>query len=156
VTTVSPGGAPPADDPSLAGLYQELILAHYRKPRHRGTLASPTHSATQRNPLCGDELTVQLRVREGALAEAAFEARGCSIAQATASMLLERAVGAPVAEVRELIETVDRLVESPAPLDDVEHAGLGDLRALHSVSRFPARRACVRLVLGAVREALAG
>lgn len=149
-------GAGAADELSLAGLYQELILAHYRRPRHRGTLAAPTHAATQKNPLCGDELTVQLAVAGDTLADAAFDARGCSIAQATASMVLDRAVGRPVAELRELLGTVDRMIESAGPLDDVEHGGLGDLRALKSVSRFPARRACVRLVLSTMREALDG
>ncbi len=155
-TTVADPVPPGGDDPSLAGLYQELILSHYRRPRHRGALADATHTATQKNPLCGDELTVGLRVVDGLLADAAFDARGCSISQATASMLLAHAVGRPVAALSELLDTIDRLIESPAPLDDVEHAGLGDLRALHSVSRFPARRACVRLVLSTIREALAG
>jgi nitrogen fixation NifU-like protein len=154
------GGSGPAttvgDDPSLAGLYQELILGHYRKPRHKGALAAPTHAATQKNPLCGDELTVQLQVEGDTITDAAFDARGCSISQATASMLLDHAVGRPVGELRALVDTIDRLVESPAPLDEVEHAALGDLRALHGVSRFPARRACVRLVLSTVREALGG
>jgi nitrogen fixation NifU-like protein len=152
------GGAGPVatvgDDPSLAGLYQELILGHYRRPRRKGVLAAPTHAATQKNPLCGDELTVQLRVEGDTVTDGAFDALGCSISQATASMLLDHAVGRPVGELRALVETVDRLVESPAPLDDVEHAGLGDLRALRGVSRFPARRACVRLVLSTIREAL--
>ena len=144
------------DDPSLAGLYQELILAHYRRPRHKGALADATHRATQKNPLCGDELTVGLRIADGVLADAAFDARGCSISQATASMLLAHAVGRPVGELRDLVDRIDRLVDSTAPLDEIEHADLGDLRALHSVSRFPARRACVRLVLSTVREALTG
>ena len=149
-------GAGAADELSLAGLYQELILTHYRRPHHRGALAAPTHAATQKNPLCGDELTVQLRVEGDTLADAAFDARGCSISQATASMVLEHAVGRPVTALRELLGTVDRMIESPAPLDEVEHGELGDLRALRSVSRFPARRACVRLVLSTMREALAG
>ena len=155
-TTVAVPVPPGGDDPSLAGLYQELILSHYRRPRHRGALADATHTATQRNPLCGDELTVGLRIADDTLADAAFDARGCSISQATASMLLAHAVGRTITELRDLLDTIDRLVESPIPLDDIEHASLGDLRALHSVSRFPARRACVRLVLSTIREALAG
>nr|MCU0619338.1 iron-sulfur cluster assembly scaffold protein [Gemmatimonadaceae bacterium] len=95
-TTVAVPVPPGGDDPSLAGLYQELILGHYRRPRHKGVLVDATHTATQKNPLCGDELTVGIQVADGVLVDAGFDARGCSISQATASMLLAHAVGRPV------------------------------------------------------------
>ena len=80
-------GPPP--DAKLSALYQELILDHYRRPRNKGTLPSPTASASLRNPLCGDEVDVQVEVHDGRVADVKFAGRGCSISQASASMMSE-------------------------------------------------------------------
>ena len=150
----SPVSSPPAPDAGLSSLYQEIILSHYRAPRHRGLLAGAATAVEHRNPLCGDVMAVQLQLDGERIADAAFTARACSITQATASMLLDRMIGRTRAEARALVAHVESLIE-PAP-DAVPALGddLGDLRALASVARFPARRACVRLVTGAVHEAL--
>jgi nitrogen fixation protein NifU and related proteins len=145
--------APP--DPGVASLYQDIILSHYRAPHHKGSLANATATVEQRNPLCGDVLTVMLRIERDVVVAGAFDARACSIAQATASMLLQQLIGSTRATAALLLAEVDRLVDTPSPSLTVHDAArLGDLRALQSVSRFPARRACVRLVTSALREAV--
>ena len=70
---------------SLSELYQQLILDHNRSPRNRGRLETPTHSAVGHNPLCGDQLQLQLQLKDGKVAEVAFEGSGCAISTASAS-----------------------------------------------------------------------
>jgi len=156
---------PPADVPppvrvasvdiAAASLYQEIILTHYRSPRHKGVLSVASPATEHRNPLCGDVLSIQV-LRDGdTIADAAFTAQACSITQATASMLLSRVIGGTVPDARAVIAQVERLIETPLGESGIDGADLGDLRALASVVRFPARRACVRLVTLAMTEALA-
>ncbi len=154
-TAMPPSVGAPAPDIGLASLYQEIILAHYRAPRHKGVIEHASAAVEHRNPLCGDVFSVQLLVDGDRITDAAFDARACSITQATASMLLSRVVGGTVQHARCVLDEVDQLLESGAAVDDKAAAALGDLRALASVSRFPARKACVRLVTGAVSEAIA-
>jgi nitrogen fixation protein NifU and related proteins len=152
---VPPVIAPSAQDIGIASLYQDIILSHYRAPKHKGVLATPTAAVEQRNPLCGDVLSVQLQLRGEQIVDGAFSARACSITQATASMLLSRIIGGTANDARTLIGDVDRLIDTAAPLATPADDTLGDLRALQSVARFPARKACVRLVTSALTEALA-
>ena len=151
----SPVSTPPAPDAGLSSLYQEIILSHYRAPRHRGVLAGAATAIEHRNPLCGDVMAVQLQLDGDRIIDAAFTARACSITQATASMLLDRMIGRTRAEARALVAQVEALIEPMAGVLPADDDALGDLRALASVARFPARRACVRLVTGAVSEGLA-
>ena len=142
-------------DAGAASLYQEIILSHYRAPKHKGALEHASTAVEHRNPLCGDVMSVQLALDGDQIANAAFAARACSITQATASMLLDRVIGGSVADAEAIMIRIERLIEINAPLSESESTELGDLRSLASVSRFPARKACVRLVLGALREAIA-
>src|SRR5437879_13875342 len=76
-------------EPQLTALYQELILDHYRRPRNKGTLDDATHSVSLNNPLCGDEIDLQLRVDHDVRKEARFIGRGCSITQTAASRMTQ-------------------------------------------------------------------
>jgi nitrogen fixation protein NifU and related proteins len=149
-----PVSAPLPPDPGVASLYQEIILSHYRAPKHKGVLDAAPVAVEHRNPLCGDVMSVQLSMSNGQITNGAFTARACSITQATASMVLERIIGGSSVNARAVVAQVEQLLDTTAPLGAADVLQLGDLRALASVSRFPARKACVRLVLGAVREAL--
>jgi nitrogen fixation protein NifU and related proteins len=151
---VTPAIATSAQEIGVASLYQDIILSHYRAPKHKGVLAAATTAVEHRNPLCGDVLSVQLQLDGAQIVDAAFSARACSITQATASMLLSRIVGSTVEHARTLIGDVDRLIDAPSPVTAPAGDTLGDLRALQSVARFPARKACVRLVTTAVTQAL--
>ena len=83
-------------------IYRENILEHYKHPRHRGTLDHPDISYEDANPLCGDHLRMDLQVKDGKVAEVRFSGHGCSISQASASMLCERIEGQPIEAIKQL------------------------------------------------------
>ncbi|MDP9348352.1 MAG: SUF system NifU family Fe-S cluster assembly protein, partial [Gemmatimonadota bacterium] len=85
-------------DAPLSALYQELILDHYRRPRNRGALEAPDAEVRLNNPTCGDEIVLQLRVRDGVIEDVRFGGQGCSISQASASMMTQQLKGRPLAE----------------------------------------------------------
>jgi nitrogen fixation NifU-like protein len=86
----------------MEDFYREYILDHYRNPRNRGTLDPADHTYQDSNPLCGDELRMDLRVQDGVVSEVKFSGRGCAISQASASMLTEMIEGRPVEEVKQI------------------------------------------------------
>jgi nitrogen fixation protein NifU and related proteins len=90
-------------------LYREIILDHYRNPRNKGTLDPADYSYEDTNPLCGDEIRIDLRVKDGVIDDVKFSGRGCAISQASASMLTELIEGRPLEEVKAL--TKDDLLE---------------------------------------------
>jgi nitrogen fixation NifU-like protein len=139
-------------DARLSALYQEVILDHYRRPRNKGTLASPTGTANLRNPLCGDEVDVQVEMRDGRVADVKFGGRGCSISQASASMMTELVKGRTPDEVQALGERFAAMIrgDAGAAADEV----LGQARALSGVSRFPTRVRCAMIAWEAVARAV--
>jgi nitrogen fixation NifU-like protein len=90
-------------------LYREIILDHYRNPRNKGTLDPADFSYEDTNPLCGDEIRIDLRINDGIVSEVAFSGRGCAVSQASASMLTELVEGRPLEEVKAI--TKDDLLE---------------------------------------------
>lgn len=133
----------------LAALYQERILAHYRRPKHKGALDRVTGMHTVKNPLCGDDVTVCIFEADGIVMEARFTGTGCSIMQAAASMLMELVHGRTRAEIEVLSRRFDEMLAGGA-LD----ASLGELSALAGVAAFPARHKCAKLPWRALRGAL--
>jgi len=81
-------------------LYREAILDYYKHPRHKGHLAAPDFQYHDHNPFCGDEITVELKVENGVVVDAAFDGHGCAISQATASMLMEEVIGKSLDEIK--------------------------------------------------------
>jgi len=136
-------------DTGLAALYQERILNHYRRPRHKGTLARATGVHGVKNPLCGDDMTVSVLVRDGVVVEAQFTGTGCSIMQATASMLMGLVHGRSREEIEVLARRFDAMLAS-----GTADASLGELDALAGVATFKARHKCARLPWQALRGAL--
>jgi nitrogen fixation NifU-like protein len=136
---------------NLDSLYQELILRHYRHPRNRGELEDATAVVSRFNPLCGDEITLQLRVRDGRVEAARFLGQGCSISQASASMLTELLVGRTAEEAEALAARFTGMMHGDA--EAARDPALGDLRALAGVARFPARIRCALLAWDALKEA---
>src|SRR3982751_2531741 len=118
----------------LEALYQELILDHYRRPRNKGRAEAPDAEGGARNPLCGDELTVTLSIDDGRVTEARFSGAGCSISQASASMMTELVRDRTLAEVLELRRSFARLLSGDAAA--AADPALGDARALAGVARF--------------------
>jgi nitrogen fixation NifU-like protein len=132
-----------------ASLYRDVLLDHGNHPRGAGPLPGATHEATAHNTLCGDRITLRARVEGPALVEVRFEARGCLLSQASASLLTEALAGRSLAEALATAAAVDALVKGEAPAD------LGALEPLRAVREFPARKACVALAWDALRRALA-
>lgn len=141
--------APP---PPLESLYQEVILSHFRNPRNHGELADPTSRVHMNNPTCGDEIVLCVRVEGGRIEAVAFSGQGCSISQASASMMSALLEGRSLAEARRMYQVFRDLVQGKiAPREASE---LGDLRALAGVARFPARVRCAMLGWNALTEAV--
>ena len=139
-------------DARLSALYQELILDHYRRPRNKGTLPEATGSASLRNPLCGDEVDVQVKMRDGKVAEVRFGGRGCSISQASASMMTELVKGRTTEEVHALGERFAAMIRGDEGA--AGDAALGQARSLAGVSRFPTRVRCAMIAWEAVARAV--
>lgn len=138
-----------AEDP-LRQLYQEVILDHYRKPRNKGVIDESTHTLTLNNPLCGDVIDLLLTVRDGKIVDAGFEGHGCSISQASASMMTERLKGRSISEALALDATFTRMLHGDA--DAAADEDLGDLRALAGVAQFPVRVKCALLAWNCLEE----
>ena len=139
--------------PPLASLYQELILDHYRRPRNRGELPDADHEAHMRNPTCGDEIRLQLRLGDdGRITDAKFTGDGCSISQAAVSMMTQLVKGKTVAEANALAARFTQLMHGDE--EAARDRALGDLRALAGVAKFPVRVKCALLGFNALEEAL--
>lgn len=137
----------------ISALYQEMILDHYRRPRNKGELPHAAEAVLMKNPLCGDEIGVQVQFDGDKVSDVAFSGRGCSISQASASMMTQLVKGRPVVEVEGLRARFREMV-----MGDAEAAGdacLGSARALGGVSKFPARVKCALLAWNALESALA-
>jgi nitrogen fixation NifU-like protein len=143
------GGAEGAGGAGLAALYQERILEHYRRPRHKGALERATGVHTEKNPLCGDEVTVAVLERDGVVVDAGFTGTGCSIMQATASMLMELVRGRRQGEVDMLSRRFDEMLAGGE-----SDESLGEMSALAGVAGFKARHKCAKLPWRALRGAM--
>lgn len=135
---------------SLSSLYQEVILDHYRRPRNKGVLETATHTITMNNPLCGDVIELMLRVEGDRIAEARFAGRGCSISQASASMLTGRVTGRSLEEATAIAARFTQLLHGNESM--LEDDSLGDLRTLAGVSKFPVRIKCALLGWNCLEE----
>lgn len=137
----------------LGDLYQSVLLEHSRSPRNQGALPGANRTAEGYNPLCGDRVTLWLRVDGDRVMEARFVGEGCAISRASASLLTGMVKGKTRSEAEELGERVQRLVTGHASEGDA--AALGRLAALGGVARFPGRVKCATMAWHALRVALA-
>ena len=147
--------------PGLEDLYREIILDHYRSPRNRGELPPPATSAEGNNPLCGDEIRIFLDVADGVVRDVRFSGHGCSISQASASMMTAAVKGKPIDEVRALVRRFKSMMtiesdDDPATGDGAADgaASLGDIEALQGVVKFPVRIKCAVLAWNTLLEGL--
>lgn len=152
--------------PGLEDLYREIILDHYRAPRNRGELpVPPAHKVEGFNPLCGDEVVLYLVVRDGIVEDVRIGGQGCSISQASTSMMSAAIKGKPVAEARKLIGAFKALMSihesklegegDGSDLEaELEGVRLGDLEALQGVVKFPVRIKCATLAWNTLQQGL--
>ena len=142
----------------IESLYQEIILDHYRNPHHKG-LREPFDAQVHHvNPLCGDEVTLRVALKdagsEPAVADVSYDALGCSISQASASVLADMVIGKTVSEAMGVCEAFRVLMQSQGQAEPDEDL-LGDAIAFEGVSRYPARIKCALLGWMAWKDATA-
>jgi nitrogen fixation protein NifU and related proteins len=137
-------------EPQFDDLYREIILDHFRRPRNRGALPSPTQHAEGMNPVCGDSIELDLLLKSGAIDAIAFDGQGCAISQSSASLLTERLKGRTIEEARHVMDMFRAMLIDGA-LPDRE---LGDLEAFEGVAKLPARVKCALLSWNVLQEGL--
>ncbi|HHQ40916.1 MAG TPA: SUF system NifU family Fe-S cluster assembly protein [Chromatiales bacterium] len=138
----------------LRDLYQEVIFDHNRNPRNFGRLEGATHRAEGFNPLCGDQLTLYLKVGEdGRIEDVAFEGKGCAISTASASLLTESVKGRTLEEAERLFRGFHAMIMDEPAGEPVE---LGKLEVLAGVKEFPARVKCATLAWHTLHAAIEG
>lgn len=138
---------------ALEDLYREVILEHYKNPRNKRALPGAELSVSKNNPLCGDELTVHARLDHDRVAEITFEGSGCSISQASASMMTEAVTGRSVGQAEAMASDFRSMMEGRHDPGEEE---FGDLVALKGVVKYPVRIKCAVLAWDVLQEALSG
>jgi nitrogen fixation NifU-like protein len=137
---------------NLTSLYQQLILDHYRKPRNKGDLPEKTVEIHMANPVCGDEIRLQLQVEGDRIVEARHMGQGCSISQAAVSMMTQLMKGKELGEAEGMAHRFTEMMHGDE--EAAKDRSLGDLRALQGVSKFPVRIKCALLAFDALQEAV--
>jgi nitrogen fixation protein NifU and related proteins len=136
---------------SLEELYKEVILDHYRDPRNKGRLDPHDVALERNNPLCGDEIELFVKFDGDKIDGIAFEGKGCSISQASASMMTEKIKGLGAKEAVELTESIKRMMGGE---EEGDPKALGDLVSLKGVVKYPVRIKCALLGWNTLQEAL--
>lgn len=135
----------------LDDLYQEIILDHFKHPRHARALKEDEVLVDMENPTCGDQIRLTARIKDGKVEDVAYDAKGCAISVASSSMMAEALIGKPVEEARERVAAFVGVMKG-------ETAGMGDdwgdVIALEGVKRYPLRIKCATMAWHALRDAL--
>jgi len=139
----------------LRELYQEIVLDHSKRPRGFGRLEHATHRAQGYNPLCGDQLELELTIEAGRVRDVRFTGKGCAISTASASLLTEAVRGRSLDEAHALFERFHAAVTTP-PGEAIDAAPLGKLAALTGVREFPMRVKCASLAWHTLEAAVHG
>ena len=138
----------------LRDLYQEIVMDHNRRPRNFHTLQNANREADGFNPLCGDKINLYLVVENEIVSDVGFQAVGCAISKASASMMTESIKSRNISDVNKVIETFMHMITKQTEGDyDVDI--LGDLELLSGVSEYPARIKCATLSWHTLKSALA-
>lgn len=132
----------------LDELYRQVIMDHYMHPRNKGSMEGDVVSVDLKNPTCGDEITLQLQIKNGVVEDVRFSGTGCSISMASASMMTEAVKGKPLSEALALSAEFRKLMKG----QEVDEDLLGDLESLGGVSKFPARIKCATLSWNALER----
>jgi nitrogen fixation NifU-like protein len=139
----------------LRELYREIVLDHSKHPRGFGKLEPATHRAQGYNPLCGDQLELELQIEDGRVRDVRFTGKGCAISTASASLLTEAVRGRPLGEVHALFQRFHAAVTTPVGTE-IDAESLGKLAALTGVREFPMRVKCASLAWHTLEAAVRG
>ncbi len=139
---------------NLHELYQEILLEHNNKPRNFRQLEDANRQADGYNPLCGDQITLYLKVEDDVITDVAFQGHGCAISRASASMLTQSVKGETLAKAEEIFDGFHALITDPDA--EVDYDLLGDLEMLSGVSAFPTRIKCAVLAWHTFNAAIEG
>jgi nitrogen fixation protein NifU and related proteins len=137
----------------LTDLYQEVILDHNRRPRNYGPLADADAEAHGHNPLCGDKLTVFVKLANGTVSDIHFVGSGCAISKASASLMTEAIKGKSISEAMGAFDRFQGMLTTPIDIP-VDLEGIGKLEALAGVREFPMRVKCATLAWHTLKAAL--
>jgi nitrogen fixation NifU-like protein len=141
----------------LTDLYQQVILDHNRRPRNYGKLEDANRQAEGFNPICGDHLTLYVRLNGDVIDDLRFEGEGCAISKASASLMTESLKGKTAAEAEALFQRIHEMLTSNADVDfEAQAEELGKLAVFSGVREFPARVKCASLSWHALHRALQG
>ena len=142
---------------SMESMYQQIILDHYKHPHHRGLPGTFDAEVHHVNPTCGDEVTLRVRVADGRVADLGWEGEGCSISQASTSVMSDLVVGKPINNALELQQKFLELMQSrgSAEITEADEEELEDAVAFEGVSKYPARVKCALLGWMAMKSAVA-
>jgi nitrogen fixation NifU-like protein len=141
----------------LDSMYRDIIIDHYKHPQHRGLPANYDAEVHHVNPTCGDEVTLRVRIADGSIADLGWVGEGCSISQASTSVMSDLVVGRPVGEALALQDKFLHLMQSQgqAAISDADADALDDAVAFEGVSKYPARVKCALLGWMAMKGAVA-
>jgi nitrogen fixation protein NifU and related proteins len=137
----------------LTDLYQEVILDHNRRPRNWGALPDATGKAEGYNPLCGDRLTLHVKIEGDRIVAVSFEGSGCAISKASASLMTDAVKGRTLGEAFDLFDCVHQMLTTPIDRP-VDESRVGKLAVLSGVREFPARVKCASLAWHTLKSAL--
>ena len=142
----------------LRELYQEVILDHSRNPRNYGRLNNPTHEARGHNPLCGDDITIYLKMDGDTVESISFEGSGCAISTSSASLMSEMLKGKQIEEIRSIFESFHEMVTGDPTKKAEIPPDMGKLAVMAGVREFPIRVKCAtlgwRALLAALQESV--
>lgn len=134
----------------MDNLYRQVILDHSAHPHHHGKLDDSTHQIELKNPTCGDVLQLDVKVKDNKIADIAFSGYGCTISQASASMMTDAVMNKDIDTAEDMVEDFSNMILGEKTDTDI----LDDAATLKGVSQFPARIKCATLAWKALHKAL--
>ncbi|MCX7835928.1 MAG: SUF system NifU family Fe-S cluster assembly protein [bacterium] len=137
---------------SLEHIYQTILMDHYQNPRNAGTISNATCSLHEHNPLCGDEITISMKLEGDRISKVAFDGKGCAISIASASMMTEQLQGKSVNDAKQLIDTFLSIMRGEKEFAD--HPEFEDAMALEGVKKLHARIKCATLSWNTAKKLL--
>ncbi|HAA96166.1 MAG TPA: SUF system NifU family Fe-S cluster assembly protein [Dehalococcoidia bacterium] len=138
----------------LSELYQEILLEHNSKPRNFKTVDDPSQTTEGYNPLCGDQITLYLKVVDGVIDDVGFQGVGCAISRASASMMTQSIKGQSVERAQSIFDAFHHMITEPE--GELDYDTLGDLETLSGVNEYPTRIKCAILAWHTMKSALTG